>query len=162
MLKELSSGEGVGDGPLRSFWAALVELITGSHHWQATREDGHYVPLIASTVPPSEEDLTAFRAYGLVLRTGLIWGMELLPFSPAVVHFMVSSYKNATSNIYMNAVAPSTTRRINTWPTSTIHMGHDPYNIILELDSNVRVSFLPFFFVMAHLWHVFRFRNLRT
>ena len=51
-------------------------------------------------IPPSDDDLKAFHAYGLVLQTGLLLGMEL-----------------------------------------QITNTGDPYFMILELDSNVQVSY---------------------
>lgn len=140
LLINPSSDEAVGDDPLRSVWAALIQLITQSNHWQATREDDFYVPVVTS-IPPSDHDLQAYRAYGLILRTGLLWGMELLPISPALMLLLINGYSTATSNNFLRAVAPSTLSRLNTWPGGQLRAGDDPYTMILELDSNIRVRY---------------------
>lgn len=152
MLTNISSDEGVGDGPLRSFWASLIQLITHSPHWQPTREDGYYVPIITS-IPPTDDELKAFRAYGLILQTGLLWGMELLPVLPALILLLIEGYSAATSDIFLNAVAPSTARRLDTWPALQIRAGSDPYTMILELDGNIRVSF------QSSCWHYVELSN---
>ncbi|KAG1855242.1 hypothetical protein F4604DRAFT_1685731 [Suillus subluteus] len=73
-------GYGVRDGPMRSVWAALITMITQySGHWQLMSE-GYYMPIVTS-LPPCDEDIISFSAYSLIIRTGLILGMELLPIA---------------------------------------------------------------------------------
>lgn len=145
------SGDGIGDGPLRSFWAALMDLIVKrSNHWQQVGEDGYYMPVISS-LPPSNEDLQAFRAYGLVLRTGLVWGMDLLPISPALICYLISNYQTATDPAFLKVILPQTFARLSTWPppsindevTGSSHLrlfpAADPYTMILEYDGNILV-----------------------
>ena len=144
------SGDGIGNGPLRSFWAAVMDLITNRpNHWQQV-EDGYYVPVITS-LPPSDDDLQAFRAYGLVLRTGLLWGMDLLPISPALICYLVSNYEAATDPAFLKAILPQTFTRLATWPPPLIDdevtgsprlnilPAADPYTMILEYDGNISV-----------------------
>lgn len=131
-----------------------MDLITKqSNHWQQVGEDGYYVPVITA-LPPSNEDLQAFRAYGLVLRTGLIWGMDLLPISPALICYLVSNYATATSPAFLRAILPQTFARLSTWPPPLVHVNSgdaagsmhlqilpaaDPYTMILEFDGNISV-----------------------
>ncbi|KAG6377907.1 hypothetical protein JVT61DRAFT_14696 [Boletus reticuloceps] len=151
----VSIGDGVGDGPQWSFWAALMDLIMKqSNHWQQVGEDGYYVPVI-TTLPPSDEDLQAFRAYGLVLCTGLIWGMDLLPVSPALICYLISNYAMATSPAFLKAILSQTFARLSTWPPPLVHVNSgeaagsmhlqilpaaDPYTMILEFNGNISIN----------------------
>ncbi|KAG6369379.1 hypothetical protein JVT61DRAFT_14951 [Boletus reticuloceps] len=146
-------GDGVGNGPLRSFWGALITLITEqSGHWHQTSEDGYFVPIVTS-LPPSEDDLRAFRAYGLILRTGLIWGMDLLPISPAIILLLIADYRAATRDAFLEQVVPATFSRLRTWPPPTavingtsqlqIVPATDPYTMVLEVDHSIQVCFKP-------------------
>ncbi|KAF9237120.1 hypothetical protein BU15DRAFT_76230 [Melanogaster broomeanus] len=150
----ITIGDGVGDGPLRSFWAALMVLITeDSGHWHGVGEDGYYVPVVTS-LPPSEEELRSFRAYGMIMRTGLIWGMELLPISPAIILLIIAGYQAAIESTFLEAVAPFTSRRLSSWPPPTVHdsvtgvprmqisQGCDPYTMILEVDGTIQLRTL--------------------
>ena len=121
-----------------------------SDHWQRAGEDGYYVPVITS-LPPSEEDLRSFHAYGLIICTGLIWGMELLPISPAIILFMAAGYQVATESRFLSEIAPLTFRQLSSWPPPTINnpatglpqlqIMHtaDPYTMILKVDDTIQV-----------------------
>ncbi|KAH0832408.1 hypothetical protein J3R83DRAFT_13444 [Lanmaoa asiatica] len=101
---------------------------------------------------PSNEDLQAFRAYGLVLRTGLIWGMDLLPISPALICYLISNYPIATNPAFLKVILPQTFARLATWPPPLINDGvtgsshlrllpaTDPYTMILKYDENILIN----------------------
>lgn len=158
IIKPFISGDGTGNGPLCSFWSTLIILITEqSDHWQQTSEDGYFVPIVTS-LPPSEDDLCAFRAYGLILRTGLIWGMDLLPISPVVILFLIADYEVATSDTFLEAVVPSTFTRLRTWPPPAVNVNgvfqlqlvpaEDPYTMILKIDHSIQVRLKHDFMVL--------------
>lgn len=89
---------------------------------------------IVTSLPPSGDDLQAFGAYGLVLRTRILWGMELLPTSPALICYPVSNYETATNPAFLKAILPQTFTRLGTWP---------PPFIDDEVTGSPRLNILP-------------------
>ena len=68
----ISSDEAVGDGPLQSFWAAVIQLIVKSPHWQITHEDDFYVPFVTSILLNGEPSIELGRnALALTKLLGL-------------------------------------------------------------------------------------------
>ncbi|OAX32846.1 hypothetical protein K503DRAFT_841284 [Rhizopogon vinicolor AM-OR11-026] len=144
-------GHGVGNGPMRTFWGALITLITEySGHWQLV-SDGYYVPTVTS-LPPSDDDLASFHAYSLIIRTGFIFGMELLPISPHSLVYLLDGYHTCTAQSFLEATSPITSQRLHSWPPPTvinpstgrreldISAARDPYTMILEVDGTIQIS----------------------
>ncbi|KAF7430516.1 hypothetical protein PC9H_006224 [Pleurotus ostreatus] len=111
-------GAGVGAGPMKSFWQALLQYMINENrqHWYENQE-GFYSIISDELVEPEPSDLAMFATYGLVIR----------------VHFP-----------FIHALAPSTFTRLDTWPSLTHHsrsvtftegditLGTDPFNLIIE------------------------------
>jgi hypothetical protein len=139
-------------------WAALTQLVVqNNRHWMETG-DGLFTPLILPFAP-TDNDLIFFQAYGLIIRTALLWRMEVLPFSPILILFLIDGFHSATDITFTNAVAPEMTARLATWPppltsgsTRTpyldIIVGQDPMNLIVEYIPNIQVchTMLCYFF----------------
>jgi hypothetical protein len=142
-------GAGVGDGPLRSMWSSLIRhIVVDSGHWVEIG-DKLYTPFITS-LPPSENDITAFKTYGYIMRLALLWGLEYLPFSPFILLYLLEDYAAATSSSFIQSIAPETFSRLATWSPdlssgfSEMHEhliipGRDPMNLIIESGENLQV-----------------------
>ncbi|KAG1839700.1 hypothetical protein C8R48DRAFT_679757 [Suillus tomentosus] len=147
-------GYGVGDGPMRSFWGALIAMITQhSGHWQLMSE-GYYMPTVTS-LPPCDEDIISFRAYSLIIRTGFILGMELLPISPHLLVYLLDGYEVSIAQPFLDATSPMTSQRLRSWPPPSvispsgcrelsIAPACDPYSLILEVDGTIQINQLRY------------------
>ncbi|KAG1827232.1 uncharacterized protein BJ212DRAFT_1294562 [Suillus subaureus] len=122
-------GHGVGNGPMHTFWGTLITLITQySGHWQ----------LISDT--------------GLIICTGFILEMELLPILPHVLVYLLDTYQTSIAQPFLDVVSPVTSQHLCSWPpliTVNLSTGHrelnvtfacDPYTMILEIDGTVQIS----------------------
>jgi hypothetical protein len=143
------SGEGVGDGPVKSVWQALTRLIVNNlQHWMAVG-DGLFTPLILPYFS-SPQDLAMFRTYGWIMQLGLLWNQEFLPFSPVLLLFLIDGFNSATNAPFVSAVAPECAARLSSWPppmTTTLSgepqlqviVGADPMNLIIDSIPNIQV-----------------------
>ncbi|KAG1897772.1 uncharacterized protein F5891DRAFT_1191695 [Suillus fuscotomentosus] len=143
-------GYGVGDGPMRSFWGALIAMITQhSGHWQLMSK-GYYMPTVTS-LPPCDEDIISFRAYSLIIHTGFILGMELLPILPHLLVYLLDGYEVSIAQPFLDATSPMTSQHLRSWPPSSVisPSGHrelsiapacDPYSLILEVDGTIQIN----------------------
>jgi hypothetical protein len=149
----LYSSDGVGHGVLRSFWSEVIRMITeDSGHWQSTC-DGYWVPIVTS-LPPCDEDIVSYQAYGIIFRTAMLMDLEILPVSPIIVLFLLSDYTTATTSSFTTAIAPIGSQRLLAWPpplvtdaaTGRLELSIAPatnlYSMILEVDASAQVSFL--------------------
>jgi hypothetical protein len=147
------SSDGVGHGVLRSFWSEVIRTITeDSGHWQSTC-DGYWVPIITS-LPPCDEDIVSFQAYGIIFRTAMLMDLEILPISPVIVLFLLSDYATAVTPSFTAAIAPIGSQRLLAWPpplvtnpaTGRMELSMAPatdlYSMILEVDPSAQVSSL--------------------
>ncbi|KAG1740811.1 uncharacterized protein EDB91DRAFT_1281564 [Suillus paluster] len=145
-------GHGVGNGPMRTFWGALITLITQySGHWQLVSDTGYYVPTVTS-LPPSDDDIISFRAYSIIICTGFILEMELLPISPHVLVYLLDAYQTSVAQPFLDVMSPLTSHRLHSWPPPVITnpstgrreldvaFACDPYTMILEVDGTVQIS----------------------
>ena len=110
-----------------------------------------YTPAITS-FPSTQYDLRDFTVYGIIIRTAIILGMDLLPISPIFIHFLLTDFTASTNPTFVAEVAPELSARIATWPPPrtlnpangklelNIMFGRDPYNIFVEMSSIVPVS----------------------
>ena len=134
---------------MRSTWAALIKLIIHeSGHWVEIG-DGFYTPLVTS-LAPSRDEAIDFKIYGLILRLSLLWGLEFLPISPALILFLLRGYDAATAPAFIDSVAPEISKRLATWPPQStisedgqarldLKAGLDPMNLIIDVEGNVQV-----------------------
>lgn len=148
---DVSISDGVGHGVLRSFWSEVIRTITeDSGHWQSTC-DGYWVPIITS-LPPCDEDIVSFQAYGIIFRTAMLMDLEILPISPVIVLFLLSDYATAVTPSFTTAIAPIGSQRLLAWPpplvtnpaTGRMELSMAPatdlYSMILEVDPSAQIT----------------------
>ncbi|KIK33848.1 hypothetical protein CY34DRAFT_18118 [Suillus luteus UH-Slu-Lm8-n1] len=148
---DVSIGDGVGNGVLRSFWNEVIRIITeDSGHWQCTC-DGYWVPIVTS-LPPCDEDIVAFRTYGIIFRTSLLMDLEMLPISPIILLFLISDYTTAIASSFTTTVAPIGSERLRRWPPSyvtntatgrlelSISPATELYSMILDIDASAQIG----------------------
>ncbi|KAG1813759.1 hypothetical protein EV424DRAFT_1565268 [Suillus variegatus] len=148
---DVSISDGVGHGVLRSFWSEVIRMITeDSGHWQSTC-DGHWVPIVTS-LPPCDEDIVSYQAYGIIFRTAMLMDLEILPVSPIIVLFLLSDYITATTSSFTAAIAPIGSQRLLAWPpplvtdaaTGRLELSIAPatnlYSMILEVDASAQIT----------------------
>lgn len=109
---------------------------------------------IVTSLPPCDEDIISFQAYGLIIRTGLILGMELLPISPHLLVYLLDGYQASTAHPFLDVISPTTSQRLRSWPPPSaishstgrreldIAPARDPYSLILEVDGTIQVNTL--------------------
>lgn len=137
---------------MRTFWGALITLIMQySGHWQLVSDTGYYVPTVTS-LPPSDDDIISFCAYSLIIRTGFILEMELLPISPHVLVYLLDGYQTSVAQPFLDVMSPATSLRLRSWPPPiitnpstgcrelNITFACDPYTMILEVDGTLQVD----------------------
>jgi hypothetical protein len=143
-------GSGVGQGPQTSTFVALAKHITSNQHHWVLDDEGHFIPLIMSFTP-SDHDLLMFRAYGAVMRLLLIWKQGFLPFSPALLMYLVEGFEAATDLNFLKLVAPQIADRLATWPPPlevsgdgglqpAFVLGKDPMNMVFQVLPNLQVD----------------------
>jgi hypothetical protein len=150
---------------LRSFWNEVIRIITeDSGHWQCT-SDGYWVPIVTS-LPPCDEDIVAFRTYGIIFRTSLLMDLEMLPISPIILLFLISDYTTAIASSFTTTVAPIGSERLRRWPPSyvtntatgrlelSISPATELYSMILDVDASAQVSFVSSItYIHIHMQH---------
>ncbi|KAF5375693.1 hypothetical protein D9615_009387 [Tricholomella constricta] len=136
-----SLGEGIGDGPATSTWAALLQLMVAkSSHWKQISEN-LYTPLLIPGLVPSPDDILAFKTYGLIIRLTLLHGHQILPVSPYLLLHLIHTFEDTINEDLMNKVTPEIAARLATWPPHTnnasaatlnlVH-GQDPMNLVYD------------------------------
>ncbi|KAG1722616.1 hypothetical protein EDB19DRAFT_1916582 [Suillus lakei] len=148
---DVSISDGVGHGVLRSFWSEVIRMITeDSGHWQSTC-DGYWVPIVTS-LPPCDEDIVSYQAYGIIFCTAMLMDLEILPVSPVIVLFLLSDYTTAVTSSFIAAVAPIGSQRLLAWPPPlvtnaatgrmelSIAPATDLYSMILDVDSSAQIT----------------------
>ncbi|KAF8059317.1 hypothetical protein FPV67DRAFT_1675470 [Lyophyllum atratum] len=136
-----SLGEGIGDGPATSTWAALLHLMVAkSTHWTPISENLH-TPLLIPGLEPSPDDILAFKTYGMIIRLTLLHGHQILPISPYLLLHLIHTFDDAIDEDLMNKITPEIAARLATWPPQTnsasaaalnLEHGQDPMNLIYD------------------------------
>lgn len=130
---------------MKSFWQALLQYMINENrqHWYENQE-GFYSIISDELVEPEPSDLAMFTTYGLVIRLTLLFDFPLLPISPFLLSYLVTSFTDSVHFPFVHALAPSTFTRLDTWPSLThrsrsvtftegdIILGTDPFNLIIE------------------------------
>ncbi len=130
---------------MKSFWQALLQYTINENrqHWYENQE-GFYSIISDELVEPEPSDLAMFATYGLVIRLTLLFDFPLLPISPFLLSYLVTSFTDSVHFPFVHALAPSTFARLDTWPSLThrshsvtftegdITLGTDPFNLIIE------------------------------
>ncbi|KAG0708408.1 hypothetical protein DFH29DRAFT_994252 [Suillus ampliporus] len=121
-----------------------------SGHWQLMSE-GYNMPIVTS-LPPCDKEIISFCAYSLIIHTGLILGMELLPISPHLLVYLLDGYQASTAHPFLDAISPMTSQQLHSWPPPSvispstgcreldITPAHDPYSLILEVDGMIQIN----------------------
>ncbi|KAG1776627.1 hypothetical protein EV702DRAFT_326930 [Suillus placidus] len=148
---DVSISDGVGHGVLRSFWSEVIRMITeDSGHWQSTC-DGYWVPIVTS-LPPCDEDVVSYQAYGIIFRTAMLMDLEILPVSPVIVLFLLSDYTTAITSSFTTAIAPIGSQRLLAWPPPLVNNAAtgrmelsiapatDLYSMILDVDASAQIT----------------------
>ncbi len=92
-------GEGVGDGPLRSMWTALLaKILSQTNHWIQTT-DNYFSPSNPLPTTISNEDIQHFQLYGFIIRQSLIWGLDILPISPFLLGLLFQDLESVWQTI---------------------------------------------------------------
>ncbi|KAG1838764.1 hypothetical protein F4604DRAFT_1691479 [Suillus subluteus] len=146
---DVSIGDGIGHGVLRSFWSEVIRMIMeDSRHWKSTC-DGYLVPTVTS-LPPCDEDIVLYQAYGIIFWTAMLMDLEILSVSPILVLFLLSDYTTATTSSFTTAVAPIGSQCLLAWPPPlvtdavtgqlelSIVPAMDLYSMILEVDASAQ------------------------
>ncbi|KAF5381596.1 hypothetical protein D9615_005530 [Tricholomella constricta] len=149
----VSLGEGVGNGPARSTWAALLRLVVNnSTHWTRISDD-LYTPLLVPGLVPSAGDILAFTAYGMIMRLTLLHRHPITPISPFLLLHLIHKFNGTTDEDLIRKTVPNIANRLATWPPRTITddsgnstlslpQGQDPMSLIYELIPNVTASYI--------------------
>jgi hypothetical protein len=123
--------------------------------------EGLYTPIILP-VPPSANTLAIFHACGMIMRIGLLWKEDYLPFSPFLLMFMIGGFDAAVNIDFVKAVAPELAKRLETWPPSPQHPlapGLDPMNLIIDHIPNMQARnyFTPSYHTYDKIYRLIMF-----
>ncbi|KAG6895041.1 hypothetical protein C0992_003380, partial [Termitomyces sp. T32_za158] len=110
-----SVGEGVGDGPVRSTWAALLKSMVANGHWAEVAPNISTLRFLPGIVS-SPKDATTYRLYGLIIRLTLLHGQTILPISPFLLLLLTHGFDTATDSNLITKMAPLISDRLATWP----------------------------------------------
>ena len=94
------SGEGVGHGPTRATWSAIISRIVSNTSQWMEAADSYYTPTNMMPLSITPGDVEDFKFYGFLFWQSLIWGLDPFPISPFFLAVALADLKSATSLDY--------------------------------------------------------------